>query len=205
MFEQVFKEQVARVTDQQEMIENLWTEVEKKYSKPGRHYHTLSHLEDLLLQLSAIKDSISDWQTLIFAIAYHDIIYDPLKHNNEEKSAQVAFERLSGLSASANQRQKCYWQIMATKHHQLSDDDDTNFFTDADLAILGYDEDRYTQYCSQIRKEYKLYPDFVYKGGRQKVLRHFLQMKHIYKTDYFRDKYEQQARENLNTELLRLS
>ena len=49
-----------------------------------------------------------------------------------------------------------------------------------------------------------MYPEVVYKPGRQKVLHHFLQMPAIYKTDYFIEKYEQQARNNMLYELKEL-
>jgi predicted metal-dependent HD superfamily phosphohydrolase len=96
---------------------------------------------------------------------------------------------------------RCSQLILATKDHAVSPDPDFIFFTDADLSILGKDNDVYTNYCQQIRKEYKYYPDIIYKPGRQKVLNHFLGMKHIYKTPYFQDLYEEKARKNLEKEL----
>ena len=63
----------------------------------------------------------------------------------------------------------------------------------------------YDTYCQQVRKEYSIYPDFLYKPGRKKVLEHFLNMERIFKTTYFFDLYEAQARENLRRELSSLS
>jgi predicted metal-dependent HD superfamily phosphohydrolase len=94
---------------------------------------------------------------------------------------------------------------LATKSHSIAEDNDTNYFTDADLAILGADDKTYTEFAKAIRKEYAVYPDTIYNHGRKKVLTHFLQMPEIYKTKYFRDKYETRARVNLSTELGRLS
>lgn len=201
MFQQAFKTELEYLTTDKRLIDELWLEITNHYSAPGRHYHTLSHLDKLFAELLAVKDNIQDWQTLLFSIAYHDIVYDPLKNNNEEKSAQLAESRLSDLSAPEVQNQKCFSQIMATKGHHRSTDNDTNFFTDADLAILGSPEKDYQEYSNMIRKEYRSYPDLVYKTGRKKVLQHFLQMPQIYKTDFFRSKYEEQARKNLNSEL----
>jgi predicted metal-dependent HD superfamily phosphohydrolase len=39
---------------------------------------------------------------------------------------------------------------------------------DADLSILGKDLDTYLAYTKMIRKEYSIYPDFLYKPGRKK-------------------------------------
>jgi len=58
---------------------------------------------------------------------------------------------------------------------------------------------------NKIRKEYKVYPDIIYKPGRRKVVQHFLAMERIYKTDYFFVRLEQQAKENLTKELTLLS
>ncbi len=140
----------------------------------------------------------------MFSVAYHDIIYNTLKNNNEEKSAQFAEERLTRLSIQSNRVQNCYNQILATKGHFLSESSDTNYFTDADLAILGAAPETYQQYVSAIRKEYSFYPDFIYKKGRQKLLQHFIRMSFIYKTDHFRNKYEIQAKKNIQDELNRL-
>jgi hypothetical protein len=41
--------------------------------------------------------------------------------------------------------------------------------------------------------------------GRRKVLKHFLEMESIFKTKYFQDKYEDQARMNISAELKSLS
>jgi len=205
MFDQTFKAQLAKITTDTRLIEKLWKEIEVQYSKSGRFYHTLSHLDNLIVSLTPVLDNILDWQTIVLSIAYHDIVYNPLKKDNEEKSAELANKRLAELGASKFQREKCFSQIMATKTHSFSNDSDTNYFTDADLSILGSDEDDYVRYSQLIRKEYKYFPDFIYKPGRQKVLHHFLEMPRIYKTDYFYQYFELQARANLKNELKELS
>ena len=89
--------------------------------------------------------------------------------------------------------------------HEPSDNLDTNFFMDADLSILGADKDPYFKYAGQVRKEYKYFPDFLYNPGRKKVLKEFLKMGNIFKTKYFQDKYEEQAKVNITDELKSLS
>ena len=41
----------------------------------------------------------------------------------------------------------------------------------------------------------------MYKKGRKKVLSHMLELDSIFKTSFFRDKYERQAISNLRSEL----
>jgi predicted metal-dependent HD superfamily phosphohydrolase len=55
-----------------------------------------------------------------------------------------------------------------------------------------------------VRREYSIYPDLLYKPGRKKVLQHFLNMEHIFKTIHFYTLYEQNARNNLNREIAEL-
>jgi len=205
MFDQTFKAQLAKITTDTRLIEKLWKEIEVQYSKSGRFYHTLSHLDNLIVSLTPVLDNILDWQTIVLSIAYHDIVYNPLKKDNEEKSAELANKRLVELGASKFQREKCFSQIMATKTHSFSNDSDTNYFTDADLSILGSDDDDYVRYAQLIRKEYKYFPDLLYKPGRKKVLMRFLEMTNIFKTKHFQNKYERQARLNLTNELRSLS
>jgi predicted metal-dependent HD superfamily phosphohydrolase len=181
--------------------EKLWSEIEKNYSLPARHYHTLNHLENLYAQLSAVRNEIQDWETVLFALFYHDIIYKVLRKDNEERSAALAVKRLNVIGLDAEKISKCEQIILATKTHTLSNDNDTNLFTDADLSVLGMSFEIYTDYYQKIRKEYGIYPDFMYNPGRKKVLQHFLEMPYIYKTKVFRAQFEAQARENIEQEL----
>jgi predicted metal-dependent HD superfamily phosphohydrolase len=61
---------------------------------------------------------------------------------------------------------------------------------DADLSILSQDPATYLIFTINVRKEYSVYPDFVYKTGRKNVLNHFLRMNQIYKTDFFFHRFE---------------
>jgi len=156
--------------------EELWSEVKINYSNKNRHYHNLKHLEDLLSELNNVKDQIHNWEGILFTLFYHDIIYKSTKKNNEEKSAELASKRMHEIGVSENLIKLSYDQIIATKSHKENIDSDTNFFTDADLSILGREIDIYKTYCSNIRKEYSIYPDFLYNRGRKKVINHFLKI-----------------------------
>ncbi len=112
-----------------------------------RHYHTLTHLEKLLEQLAPIT-GIDDWDTLLFALFYHDIVYKATRKDNEEKSAELARERLTQLQYPPQKMARCVAHILATQSHTPSADGDTNLFTDADLGILGTDTDTYRNYTA---------------------------------------------------------
>jgi len=192
---------VNQHTGDSELANNLWIEVERSYSGKKRYYHTLAHLDHLLGQLLSVRDWIANWDSVLFAVYYHDIIYDPLKKNNEEKSALLAEKRLRNLQIAKESIESCTKHILATSFHQATEDSDTNLFTDADLSILGSDWNAYDTYRHHVRKEYSIYPEIIYNPGRRKVLQRFLQMKRIFKTDAFFYKYENRAKLNLEKEL----
>ena len=71
---------------------------------------------------------------------------------------------------------------------------------DFDLAVLSKSEDVYYQYTIDIRKEYKRYPNFLYKNGRAGVLKGFLDKEQIYLTKEF-SCFEEKARKNIENEI----
>lgn len=183
------------------LLESLWKEIEHYYSDKKRYYHNLQHLDNLFNELKEVKSEINNWDAVVFALFYHDIIYRAHRKDNEEQSALLASKCLEQLNCGASLIKQVSKLILATKAHQLSDDTDVNLFTDADLSILGYDEKVYNHYCSMVRKEYSIYPDILYKPGRKKALQHFLGMDRIFKTYHFYHKYEAAAKKNLEHEL----
>ncbi|MUV02920.1 hypothetical protein GN157_04285 [Flavobacterium rakeshii] len=182
----------------------LWQEIKEYYNHKSRKYHNLTHLENLYKEISFCKELIEDWDTVLFALFYHDIIYKSTRNDNEEQSAELAVQRLKEINYPEDKTERCRQMILATKSHLPVSDNDINLFTDADLSILGYDWSKYAKYYKQVREEYSFYPDILYKPGRKKVLKHFLSMSFIYKTDFFRSKYEENAKENIRKELTKL-
>lgn len=201
--EETFQQLTAQYTNDSALTHMLWQEIVTAYSNKKRHYHNLSHLQNLLEELEPQKHLIHNWNLMLFSVYYHDIVYNTLKTDNEERSAVLAVKRVKQLGLNQAEITQCEEQIIATKSHTISTNSDTNLFTDADLAILGKDATTYMNYSHQIRQEYKVYPDFMYNPRRKKVLHHFLQMESIYKTPQFRQQYEEQARRNLQQELAR--
>jgi predicted metal-dependent HD superfamily phosphohydrolase len=201
MLKDTFNALVKSYCNNEAIANELWEEIVLHYSSKKRHYHDLSHLENLLQELNSIKPFIKDWNTILFTLFYHDIIYKALKSDNEEESAIFATKRMNSIGVPSLLIEKCKYQILATKQHLDSTDSDTNYFTDADLSVLGRNWETYYNYAQNVRKEYSIYPDLIYNPGRKKVLKHFLMMSRIFKTDNFFEKYEEQAKLNLQREL----
>lgn len=204
MLKETFIHLLKNYTNSESIIAEFWGEIEHNYTHKKRYYHTLSHLENLLAQLTAVKHKIEGWDTILFTLFYHDVVYNALKSDNEEQSAALAEKRMKQISVPDYMIENCKNQILATKKHLANTESDTNYFTDADLSILGESLEKYMVYAQNVRKEYSVYPDSIYIPGRKKVLEHFIKMERIYKTDYFYHKFENQAKHNLQFELGRL-
>lgn len=184
--------------------QTYWRELERAYSGKNRHYHNLQHLEHLWAALLDARALVSNWEAVIWALFYHDAVYKVRRRDNEAQSAALAIQRLGPLGVSQEQLQRVEALILATQGHAPGTHPDIDYFTDADLAILGTPPERYREYTRQIRAEYAIYPDFLYRPGRKKVLMAFLYMEYLYKTPHFRARYEALARENLRAELAEL-
>jgi predicted metal-dependent HD superfamily phosphohydrolase len=130
---------LSQYTDNQQYITDCWTEIEKAYSGKKRHYHNLQHIEQLVQLIQTHEKELTDVEVLLLSAFYHDIVYDATAKDNEEQSAKIAVTRLSKTNLSEEKIKRCEAQILATKRHEKTNDFDTDFFTDADLAILGSD------------------------------------------------------------------
>lgn len=201
MLKELFLSLTSQYTNDADLQQKLWLEIEKNYSGKKRHYHNLNHLENLLTELTELKEVVNNWNAIVFAVFYHDVVYKAHRKDNEEQSALLANKHLQQLNCDSGIIDQVNKLILATKSHQLSDDADVNLFTDADLSVLGKDWETYNTYCSNVRKEYAIYPDLLYKPGRKNALQHFLSMNRIFKTEHFYKKYEESAKKNMEREI----
>ncbi len=203
MLEELFKELFAKYSSNVELIVEAWHKLADRYSEAHRHYHALQHLRDMIGELGKYPDRIEDRDTLLFSIFYHDSVYRPGRKDNEKRSAEWMKDWLS--QTSFHRVDSCHAQIMATEGHKESEDPDTRILIDLDLSILGQSLERYESYREGIREEYLLFPNWVFRRGRRKVLAELMSRERIFQTSFFRETYEQQARQNLQAEWESLS
>ncbi|WP_149526060.1 HD domain-containing protein [Sphingobacterium hotanense] len=196
-----FIELYSKYGTDNKLIKQYWTALKHQYLSNGRYYHNLHHIEAMLTELEAVKEMLVNIDLIWFAVFYHDVIYIPQSNSNEEDSAIYARERLINTSLNNKQIDLIVALILATKKHELHQESDFNYLVDADLSILGKPWEDYLQYTKNIRKEYAIYPDIIYLSGRRKVLNHFLAKDQVFKTHWFQERYEEQARANIAREL----
>ena len=166
------------------------------YSEVQRHYHSIQHIVECLEHFHQIKTYLDDTLSVELAIWFHDVIYNPKAHDNEQQSADYMQRMLENV-LGAEQIAKIYAWILATKAHAPTADTDLAYLLDIDLAILASDPMRFAEYERQIQQEYAWVEPALYVQKRQQVLKHFLETQPLYQTPFFQKCYERLAKRNL--------
>ncbi len=195
----IYSDLMLKIGFETNQISILWETLAKIYSSKSRHYHNLTHLEEMIVCFEHYQTELKQPLEVLFSLFYHDYIYSATQKDNELKSAEFACNLLKNNTIL--DINLIFQLIIATQLHQQNSISDVNWFIDFDLKILSKDWEQYQIYCNQIRKEYRIYPDFLYKPGRKKALEHFLDHPFIYQTTAFRDLYETTARTNIEKEI----
>ncbi len=184
----------------------LFEAMARKYDHPTRHYHNLRHISEMLAFIEARQEQISNNAAVAFAVWFHDLEYNTLKDDNEEKSAAHARKALDKMKIPAAIIDTVQEMILATKTHQVnSPTEDMKIFLDADLAILAAPRERYKEYSKQIRQEYYWVPSFMYGRKRIAVLEAFQERDPLYYSAGMVAEQTSTARENIAWEIDSLS
>ena len=176
---------------------NLLEEVLHCYSDARRTYHTLQHLEECFGKLDELRGFAEHPAEVELALWFHDSIYEPRRSDNEQRSADWAREILLAAGAASEIAERVHALIMATRHAAEPSGIDQQVLIDVDLSILGAEAQRFDEYETQVRQEYRWVPKLIYRRRRAKILRSFLERPTIYSTPLFIERYEKQARANL--------
>lgn len=186
----------------QVMAEKAFSDLVTAYSTPDRYYHTLKHIAHVLSTIQILQGYTNNLGAVQLAAWFHDVVYDTKAQDNEQRSADYAFDLLSNLSIPESTITIVTRLILNTKDHQAAVDDyDSQVLLDADLAILATNQVQYEEYAHAIRKEYGSVSEADYITGRQQVLERFLQRSHIYFTPLMSEFAEPSARGNIQGEI----
>lgn len=167
------------------------------YAEKHRFYHTDKHISAMLEHLDHVIEQVKKPPEVELAIWFHDAIYKPHSSTNEADSAQWATRLLASQNVSQQTTEYIHKLIMATAHNSDLERHDEKLIVDIDLTILGAPSQDFDEFERNIRNEYRLVPSFIYRKKRKALLETFLSREQIYHTDYFADRYELSARENL--------
>lgn len=178
-------------------LEPGWAEdIVTRYSGPGRHYHTVQHLEEMLDAWAEVRwdDPAAAW----VAVLLHDAVYVVGAQDNEARSAMLVDGWVERFVRGDVDRDRVRRLILETarhgQHHGL--DHDTARFVDCDMAILASSPSRFDEYEEQVRKEWiPLVGRAAYEAGRRAFFEG-LQGGRIFQSEAFAH-LEAQAQANL--------
>lgn len=185
----------------------LYARVFEAWVSPHRRYHGRRHLQEglnLILRWTTGKP----WPAKV-ALAWfmHDVVYDPQRHDNEERSAMLSHEGLVAAGIPVGVVESVDELILVTRHSAVPATDDEKLLVDVDLAILGAHPLRYREYTQQVRDEYAHVPDAMFFPARLKVMEGFLGpdgQKALFHTPQGLAEFDRQARQNIADEIEQL-
>lgn len=181
--------------------EEVFDFLEASYGEPHRFYHTDAHIAHCFREFDASRHLVRRPDTVGAAIWFHDVVYNPRANDNEERSALIAEMTFALAGHDDFGREVARYVRSTTSHKGERADSDLQIFLDIDLSILGQSEAVYDAYCEAVRKEYGHYSDQEVAVGRAVILGRFAKRECIFKTPFFRERYEAQARKNIRREL----
>ena len=174
------------------------------YGEERRGYHDLTHLAEVLEHVAALADAAEDdvdVEAVTLAAWFHDAVYEGTG-DDEERSAALATDELTtaGLEPRLVAEVARLVRLTAT-HRPAPDDRNGQVLSDADLAVLAADPERYAGYVAGVRAEYAHVAEADFRRGRAAVLRDLLAKPSLFHTAAARDRWEETARANVSREL----
>ena len=148
------------------------------WNETHRCYHTQEHLKDIIEQIHndqqgnppklEQKFSQKEYEKLLLTAIFHDCIYDPLKSDNEERSAEFFMKSVPDQqnTDALDVRQ----MILDTKSHQAFSEL-SRCFQAYDMNIVERDFEALLEWEHGIFGEYQSVGNKLYQFGRLKFLR----------------------------------
>ncbi|MFW6226096.1 MAG: adenylyltransferase/cytidyltransferase family protein [bacterium] len=148
-----------------------------KWNEPHRHYHNLSHLENLL---SMIENTFTEkvdglkYESYVLAAFFHDVVYDPKSTRNEEDSVKY-FQSVSEHILHKDLIETVSNLIMVTKSREIPFDEFNKKFWLFDNDILiNSNLEQLIEYENKIFKEFQFVSYDIYKAKRISFLKNEL-------------------------------
>jgi predicted metal-dependent HD superfamily phosphohydrolase len=208
--EEVWDEAVRVVRGDVHGLVSVRADLLRRWSEPHRGYHDLRHLDEVVAAAAELREdalrSDEEWAEVAFAAWFHDAVYDVTSPaGNERLSADLARAALSANRVEATTVDSVTALVESSADHDVTQSaGPLAVLHDADLWILSAPEDRFDEYCADVRREYASVPDDAYAKGRSAILAPFLDRGWVYRTARARRDWELPARTNLSRELRRL-
>jgi predicted metal-dependent HD superfamily phosphohydrolase len=173
----------------------MYREVARRYAEPQRRYHTLSHVDDCLGRFDLVATELDCPDAVEMALWFHDVIYEPGSPTNERESALLYLRNAGGADRTFCRR-VCSL-ILITRHCRAAFGRDRQYLVDIDLAGFGLPWPEFRIQSDRVRDEFPSQTDDQFNAGQSPFLEKLLARPRIYATDFFHDRIEARARDNI--------
>lgn len=211
------QDEIATVLDCSGLLELLPTSTMKEivslYGDDSRHYHDFDHATEVLSWVSCAlgeKPTLEHFtsQELRLAALLHDVVYTAEgSPRNEQKSCAVTRRMLAKVLPEESIDRVCELIMLTAQHGKLEAEDVPlagQLLLDADIANLGVLRWEIFLYNNRnVVAELALkYSREQIDKGRGVFFQGLLAKRSIYLSSWFRERFEEQARKNIQRLLL---
>lgn len=194
----------------EEKISRIGRALIDSWQSPERTFHSVKHLVAVLERLDILAIASHHPDALRVAAWYHGAIYrtpapglDPRRFGEDTQAgavrARLELTELRVPPAMVDYVEKMVVNIGGAGPRDV----DCAVLCDADLAILGATPQKYRDYRTKIREEYRELDPLTYVVGRLAALERLLVRPAIFRTSAGKQ-WEEAARQNLASEQARL-
>ncbi len=196
-FEQLWARCALEGVDVTTSASACFSEIDTRYKEPHRYYHRPVHILHCLEQFDYACSQMEQPDRVELAIWYHDVIYVCGDKDNELNSAEL-FKTHAQNQLSQEVIDTVYELIMVTIHDKkLPSSVDQGYVVDIDLSSFGLPWEKFLVDSKAVREEFKDLSDEEFYPGQCRFFKMLLDREHFCFTEFFRDRHESQARENI--------
>ena len=173
----------------------VYAELARLLGAPQRRFHNLDHIRDCLRHMDEVVALLRDPDAMELALWFHDAVYTPGDPTNERRSTELFL----GLSAGASPtlRRRVCGLVLATRHSRIASTGDRRYIEDIDLVGFGAPWEEFMRAGDLLRLEFEDQPDAPYYLGQVKFLEQLARRPVFFGTEYFRQRHEARAQDNL--------
>ncbi len=183
--------------------EDVYRELEGRYSHPHRHYHDLRHILACLRHFDTISDQLTWPDAVEMALWFHDVIWEPDADDNERRSAELFLGCAEG-DADTNFLEVVHNLVMMTVHPSEPQSVDEQFTVDIDLASFGLPWEEFIRLGELVRNEFPHVSDRDFDSDQLRIFEMLASRPYFYFTEFFRSRYDATAQSNLRRRITQL-
>ena len=176
----------------------IFEEVLGRYNEPHRRYHTPEHIRHCLEHFDLAADLLDDRDAVEMALWFHDVVWESQSAPgaNERESADLFLKRL-GAALDEGFRDTVHRLVMVTVYPSEPATSDEGYMIDIDLSSFGLPWDEFRRDSQAVRDELPHLRDEEFFPKQHRFLRMLLGRDRFFVTDFFAERCERAARDNI--------